>query len=369
MSKIPFVDLRLQHSALKQEIDKVLNEVLSEGWFVLGRRLEAFEKEFSNYCECKYGVGVGSGTEALHFALRACGVGAGDEVITVSHSFVATALAISYTGAKIVFVDIDPDTYNIDVSRIEKAITRKTKAIIPVHIYGNPARMEEILAIAKRYKLRVIEDACQAHGATYAGKKVGSFGDAAAFSFYPAKNLGACGDGGCITTSDPGIYENICLFRNYGQKKKYFHSLKGYNSRLDEIQAAILRIKLTQLDRWNKKRRKIAKWYKEGLEGMEIILPSEYELGKSVHHLYVVRVKDRTGLQQRLYEKGIATAIHYPVPIHLQNIYRDNDVRHHLPVTESISKEILSLPMYPELSRSQVQEVIGIIKEYLKERR
>lgn len=363
---IPFVDLKCQYDSIKDEINIKINEVLQNTHFILGENVEAFEKEFANYCGVKYGVGVASGSDALALSLKAFRISKGDEVITVPNTFIATVDAISRNGAKPVFVNVDPETYNIDVNKIEEKITDNTKAIIPVHLYGQPVDMVQIVKIAREYDLRIIEDACQAHGAEYKGKKVGSLGDIGCFSFYPSKNLGTYGDGGMVVTNDGKIAEEIKMLRNYGQSKKYYHDCIGYNSRLDEIQAAILRVKLKYLDGWNDKRRKHAKLYNELLENVSgIETPIEKDYVKHVYHLYVIRCKDRDELQQYLSSKGVSTGIHYPIPVHLQKAYEHLEYKHgNFPITEKFSKEILSLPMFPELTENEIEVVVGLIKSH-----
>jgi len=294
-------------------------------------------------------------------AVKALGIGRGDEVVTVSHTFISTVDAVARNGAKPVFVDIDPETYTIDVNQVEKKITEKTKAIIPVHLYGHPADMDPIMEIAEKYGLYVIEDACQAHGAEYKGRKVGSIGHVGCFSFYPVKNLGAYGDAGMVVTNDKELATKLKMLRNYGSPKKYYHDLVGVNSRLDEIQAAVLRVKLKYLDKWNERRRKIAKLYNELLEDTEIITPIEKEWVKHVYHLYVIRHRERDELQRHLLKNEIKTQIHYPVPVHLQKAYLGIRVR--LPVTERISQEILSLPMFPYLTDTEIEKIVMVIKK------
>ena len=361
--EIPFVDLKRQYDLIKEEINIKINEVLQNTHFILGENVEIFEKEFANYCGVKYCVGVASGSDALTLCLKALGIGEGDEVITVPNTFIATVDAISRNGAKPVFVDIDTETYNMDVTKIEEEITDKTKAIIPVHLYGQPADMDAIIKIAKKYDLKIIEDACQAHGAEYKGKRVGSLGDAGCFSFYPAKNLGAYGDGGMVVTNNEELAEKIRMLRNYGQSKKYYHDFMGYNSRLDEIQAAVLRVKLRYLDEWNDKRREHAKLYDELLENASgIETPTEKDYVKHVYHLYVMRCKNRDDLQHYLSSKGISTGIHYPIPVHLQMAYKHLEYKQgDFPITEKYSKEILSLPMFPELTDEEIEAVVGLI--------
>ena len=360
--KIQFVDLRQDYQEIKEEINQAIQRVLESGWFILGKELEAFEKEFAKYIGVKHVIGVNSGSDALYLSVKALGIGKGDEVITVSHTFISTVDAITRNGAKPVFVDIDPETYTMDVSQIEKKITERTKAIIPVHLYGHPADMDPIMEIAEEYGLYIIEDASQAHGAEYKGRKVGSIGHVACFSFYPTKNLGAYGDGGAIVTNDDELAENLRMLRNYGSSKKYYHDFVGVNSRLDEIQAAVLRVKLGHLDEWNEKRRKIAKLYNELLEDSDVITPIEKEWAKHVYHLYVIRHRERDKLHQYLLKNGIKTQIHYPVPVHLQKAYLDLGIRAKLPVTERISREILSLPMFPYLTDAEIEKIAMVVK-------
>ena len=362
---VPFIDLKREYAEISEEIAQALKKVLESGWFILGEEVEKFEEDFSKYIGTKYGVGVNSGSDALFLALKALGISKGDEVITVSHTFISTVDAIVRNGAKPVFVDIDSDTYCIDVTKIEERITNKTKAILPVHLYGHPADMEPIMEIAQRHNLHVIEDACQAHSAEYKGKKVGSIGDVGCFSFYPIKNLGAYGDGGIAVTDNGELAEKVRMLRNYGQVQKYYHDFVGVNSRLDEIQAAILRVKLRHLDEWNERRKKVAKLYNELLKDSKIVKPFEKDYAKHVYHLYVIRCKERSKVQQHLLENGIQTQIHYPVPVHKQKAYLDLGFDTHLPVTETICNEILSLPMYPWLSNEEVLVVGGEIKKCL----
>lgn len=358
---IPFIDLKREYAEIEEEITQAIQRVLKSGWFILGEAVEKFEEEFSKYIGAKYGIGVNSGSDALFLALKALGIGNGDEVITVSHTFISTVDAIVRNGAIPVFVDIDPYTYCIDVTKIEERITNRTKAILPVHLYGHPAEMKLIMEIAKKYNLFVIEDACQAHGAEYKGKKVGSIGDIGCFSFYPVKNLGAYGDGGMILTNNEMLAEKLKMFRNYGQSQKYYHDFVGINSRLDEIQAVVLRVKLKHLDEWNERRRKIAKLYDECLEDSEVVTPVEKEYAKHVYHLYVIRYKNRDMLQQQLLKNGIQTQIHYPIPIHKQKAYLDLDDAQ-LPITEKICEEILSLPIYLELKNEETKYIADAVK-------
>ena len=364
---IPLVDLKTQYLSLKPKIDQAIQRVIDNTDFILGKEVELFEKEFASFSEAKYGVGVASGTDALHLSLLALGIGSGDEVITAANTFVATVLAISYTGAKPVLVDINPDNYNLDVSLLKKAITKKTKAVIPVHLFGQPADMDPIMEVAREHNLKVIEDACQAHGAEYKGRRLGSIGDIGCSSFYPGKNLGAYGDGGMVLTNDEEIAQKVRMLRNYGSRIKYYHEFKGFNSRLDTIQAAILRVKLKRLDRWTEKRRKHAKKYNELLRKMEVVTPKEGGYAKHVYHLYVIRVKERDGLLKCLKSKGIFAGIHYPIPIHLLGAYQDLGYkRGDFPVTEQITKEIISLPMYPELKENGIKYIVDNIKTFYK---
>jgi dTDP-4-amino-4,6-dideoxygalactose transaminase len=362
---IPIFDLKDQYKAMKDEINEAVARVLESGWFILGKEVEAFEKEFASYCGLSHGIGVGSGTEALHLALLACGVGLGDEVITVPHTAVATAAAIELTGARPVFVDIDPASYTINPDQLESRITPRTRVVVPVHLYGQAADLEPILEIVQRHGLTVVEDCAQAHGTEYRGQRVGSFGRVACFSFYPTKNLGAYGDGGMVVTDDGALAHKVRLLRQYGWEKRYVSSLRGLNSRLDELQAAILRVKLRHLDGWNEARRARAQLYDELLAGSGVATPTEMGYGRHVYHLYVVRCPHRDALKDYLAEHGVGTGIHYPVPIHLQAAYRDLGYRRgDFPVTEACADEILSLPMYPELREDEVKEVVRLVKGY-----
>ncbi len=363
--KIPLVDLKAQYDSIKNEIHVAIFHTLETSQFILGEGVEGFEKDFAQYCEARFAVGTSSGTSALHLALLAMSVGAGDEVITVSQTFIATAEAISLTGARPVFIDIDEKTYCMDPSKIEKAITKKTKVILPVHLYGHPADMDPILAIAKKHRLLVLEDACQAHGALYKAKRVGGLGHAACFSFYPGKNLGAYGEGGAVVTSDAEIATKIKKLRNHGGLKKYEHEILGMNARLEGIQGAILRAKLPFLDRWNELRRQNAERYQGLLKELNMVLPREASYAKSVFHVYVIRVQERDRLNAYLNENGISSVIHYPVPNHLLKFYRELGYREgSLPVTEKVSKEVLSLPLYPELTEEQMQYVADTIHSF-----
>jgi dTDP-4-amino-4,6-dideoxygalactose transaminase len=363
---IPLIDLTRQHRALREEITAAIQGVLDRGDFILGQDVHKLEEEFAAYCGTKYAVGVDSGLAALELSLRALGIGAGDEVIVPAHTFTASAAAITFAGAQPVFVDVDPETLCIDVEKIETAITARTKAILPVHLYGLPADMDSIFAIAEKHNLMVVEDACQAHGALYKGKRTGNLGHAAGFSFYPTKNLGACGDGGILTTNDENVAEAAKAMRNCGQKSKNVHELPPFNHRLDSIQAAILRVKLRYLDQWIDSRRKLAALYNKLLAGSNVIRPAEPADYKHVYHLYVIRSENRDMLQAKLKERGIGTAIHYPNPVHLQPFYaKETDRRGQFPVAERGCNEILSLPLYPELTEEQVETVASEITALL----
>jgi dTDP-4-amino-4,6-dideoxygalactose transaminase len=358
---------RASYHACKKEIDEAITRVMESGRYILGQEVAAFEQEFSAYIGVQYGIGVGSGTEALQVALQACGVKPGDEVITVSHTAVATVAAIQLCGARPVLVDIDPHTFVIDANQIERAVTSRTKVIIPVHLYGNVSDMKSIQSIADRHGLRIVEDCAQSHGATYGGRKSGAWGNLAAFSFYPTKNLGALGDAGMVVTNDPEMSDRVRLLREYGWRQRYVSEIPGLNSRLDELQAAILRVKLKHLDQWNEERRKKANIYTERLAPLGIICPSEGLGVKHVYHLYVIRTRERDALQGFLKKKGIETLIHYPVPIHLQKAYEDLGLRKgELPLTEQCSLEILSLPLFPELKDCDIEEVVESIRSFFK---
>lgn len=354
---IPVVDLRAEYLAVKAEIDAALQRVLESGWYILGKEVPAFESEFAAWCGVSGAVGVGNGTDALHIALRACGVGPGDEVITVAHTAVATAAAIGLTGATPVFVDIDPATYTLDPAQLAAAITPRTKAVIPVHLYGHPADLGGILPIARSAGLRVIEDCAQAHGAEWQGRRVGGFGDLACFSFYPTKNLGALGDGGAVAGNDPALLDRVRLLREYGwpPHSRYVSEIEGMNSRLDEMQAAILRVKLAHLDAWNEHRRTLAAVYAAHLPDW-VVKPEEQPGCRHVYHLYVIRSTDRDSLREKLRTAGVATGIHYPVPVHQQAAYRHLSPVS-LPVTEEAAAEILSLPMHSTLTVAQIEQV------------
>ena len=362
--KIPFGNLKRQYEQLREQIDTATQEVYESGWFILGQQVQHFEANFAQYCGAKYAVGVGSGTEALHLALIACGVQPGDEVITVANTCVPTLSAVSFAGAVPVFVDIDEKTFTINPALIEERITPKTKAILPVHLYGQCADMDAILEIARQYGLAVVEDCAQAHGSQYKSRMAGTMGDAGAFSFYPSKNLGAFGDGGLVLTNDENLAQTVVKLRNYGQEKRYHHSIKGFNSRLDELQAAILKAKLPYLDAWNQRRREIARRYQEAFSEVGICCPLEAGDRFHAYHLYVLRVPQRDRFQQLLEENAIATIIHYPIPVHLQASYSECRVQgKYLPLTEQLAGEIVSLPLYPELTDEEVDYIIKIVLE------
>ena len=360
MKKVPFLDLGQLHQPIRQSLDDAYHRVMDSGWFIMGPELEAFEAEFARYSEVKHCIGVGNGLEALHLLLRAYGIGAGDEVIVPSNTFIATWLAVTQCGATPVPVEPDVATHNIDPARISAAITSRTRAIMPVHLYGQPANMDEINAIATQHGLIVIEDAAQAQGACYKGRRVGSLGHAAATSFYPGKNLGALGDGGAVLTNDDAIADKVKQLRNYGSKIKYQHDLAGYNSRLDELQAAFLRTKLTVLDEWNARRREIAQQYTTLLANADIKLPFVPEYAEPVWHLYVIRSKQRDALKAHLEQHGISTVIHYPIPPHRQACYSDFQACD-LPIADKLASEVLSLPMSPAMSAEDVERVADAI--------
>ncbi|HTL72214.1 MAG TPA: DegT/DnrJ/EryC1/StrS family aminotransferase [bacterium] len=365
---VPFLDFVGPYAELKVELDAAYFRFMRSAWYVLGREVEAFEQEFATYCGVKHCVGVGNGLDALHLILRAYGIGAGDEVIVPSNTYIATWLAVSYSGAVPVPVESDPQTFNLDPDRIEAAITRRTKAIIPVHLYGQPADMDPINGIARKHGLKVIEDNAQAQGARYKGRRTGSLGDAAGTSFYPGKNLGAFGDGGAITTNDAALDDRVRTLRNYGSKKKYYNEVKGFNSRLDELQAAFLRVKLKKLDEWNDRRRRLTALYLTELGGAEnLTLPFVPEWAEPAWHLFVVRHPKRDALQQKLAAAGIGTLIHYPVPPHLSGAYAaDKRLRGHLPIAEALSHTVLSLPMGPHLTVEQAELVIGEVHDAIE---
>jgi dTDP-4-amino-4,6-dideoxygalactose transaminase len=358
---IPLVDLKAQYQTIKTEIDTAIHDVLDNTAFILGKHVKDFEKNFAEFCQTKHAIGVSNGTTALKLALAACGIGAGDEVITTPHTFAATIEAIITCGAKPVFGEIFEKTYNLAYENIEPLITEKTKAILPVHLYGKMCDMEHIMEIAKKHNLKVIEDCAQAHGAEWNGKRAGSYGDAAAFSFYPGKNLGAYGDAGAVVTNNDKIAEKVMLMRNHGRKSKYEHSHFGTNERIDALQCAILNVKMKHIEYWTEKRRENAKIYDELLAGKDVIIPYNGEpISKHVYHLYVIRTKNRNEILAKLNEKGIGAGIHYPIPLHLQPAYSDLGYKEgNFPITERVSKEIISLPMYPELTKEQIEQIVN----------
>jgi len=362
--KVPFLDLKAHHAPLREQLDAAIGEVIDAGAFAGGPFVAKFEKEFAGYCGAAHAAGVGNGTDALWFALLALGVGPKDEVITVPSTFMATAEAISYCGARPVFVDIEEAAYNLDAGLLEKAITPRTKAILPVHLFGQCADMDPILEIAGRHGIPVIEDACQAHGATYKGRKAGTMGLAGCFSFYPGKNLGALGEAGAAVTNDAELAGKIQGLRDHGQARKYYHSHIGWNGRMDGIQAAVLSVKLKQLDVWNLRRRSHALLYDQLLgDTEEVIIPAQGRFNQSVYHIYAVRVKDRDQVLQSMAEKGISCGIHYPIPVHLQEAYRFlGRGKGSYPVAERCAGEFLSLPMFPELTKEQIHAVAEELK-------
>jgi dTDP-4-amino-4,6-dideoxygalactose transaminase len=363
--QVPFVDLRAEYDVIESEVIGAISGLLRKTDFILGKETRLLEQEFALFCGAKHAVGVDSGFSALEMILRAYGIGAGDEVIIPANTFIATALAISAVGATPVLVDHDPVTYNIDVSAIEGSITRRTAAIMPVHLYGQPADMDEINKIAEKHGLLVIEDSCQSHGALYHGKRAGALGHAAAFSFYPAKNLGAYGDGGIVVTSDSKVAQYIEMDRNYGQREKFHHVIQGHNHRLDTLQAAVLRIKLRRLERQNAARRVNAQLYREFLANADVVLPEVAPGVEPVWHLFVIRIERRDELRKFLDSRGIASGIHYPIPIHLHEAYSNLGYRRgDFPVSEGFAEQILSLPMYPDLRREMIEYVAEAVTEF-----
>lgn len=360
--KIPFSTVEMMHNEIEAEMLEKFQEVYENHWFIQGKEVDKFEEEFAAYCGTKYCVGCGNGLDALYLILRAYGIGKGDEVIVPSNTYIATALAVSYTGAMPVFVEPRLESYNINPEEIEQKITGKTKAIIAVHLYGQPAEMEEIIKLARKYQLKVIEDSAQAHGAVYQGKRTGSLGDAAGFSFYPGKNLGALGDGGAVVTDDQELADKVRALGNYGSDYKYHHIYQGNNSRLDEVQAGLLRVKLKELERWNKERVRIAQRYLTEITNPDIILPVTGKDSTHVYHIFAVRCKARDALEKYLQEKGIGTNKHYPIPIHLQGAYSELHIPEGaLPLAEEISKTQLSLPMYYGMTEEQISYVIDAL--------
>jgi dTDP-4-amino-4,6-dideoxygalactose transaminase len=362
--KVPYVDLRAQYRSIKPEIDEAVARVLDSCQFVLGPEVAEFEKDFASYCGSSECIALNSGTSALHLALLAAGVGPGDEVITVPFTFVASVATILYAGAKPVLVDIEPRTFNMNPDALQAAISPRTKAIVPVHLYGHPADMDPILEVARKHNLVVIEDAAQAHGATYKGRSAGSVGDIACFSFYPTKNLGAYGEGGAVTTSNPEYARTIRMLRDWGQDRKYHHLLHGYNYRMEGFQGAILRVKLRHLERWIERRRAIVKTYNEQLAGLDVVRPAEMPWARHVYHLYTLRSDNRDALQADLLNEGIQTGVHYSTPAHLQPAYAHLGYGpNSFPESKKAAREVLSLPLYPELTESQVQTVLDALTE------
>jgi dTDP-4-amino-4,6-dideoxygalactose transaminase len=361
--RIPLVELAGQYRMLRDEILPAMDGVMSQAQFILGDEVTRFEEEFAAFCGARHCVGVASGLDALMLALRAVGVGPGDEVITAANTFIASALAITHAGATPVLVDVRNDDFNLDPQAVERAITPRTKAILPVHLYGQPARMDEIMDIARRHGLRVVEDACQAHGARYGAARAGAIGDAGCFSFYPGKNLGGYGDGGAVVTNDPQVAERLRLDRNYGSRVKYVHESDGYNSRLDTLQAAVLRIKLRRLEEWNERRRTLAALYRELLADADVLLPAEMRGVEHVWHLFVIRHPERDRLLADLHARGIGAGVHYPIPIHQQAPYAGvRTVPEGAPLSTLLAGQILSLPLYPEMTEAQVAEVAHAVR-------
>ena len=364
--QIPLVDLRAQYQTIRHEVMASFEDVLEHMQLFLGPQCQAFEQEFAAYCGCQYGVGLSNGTDALALALRACGIGPGDEVITVANTFIATVEAIALVGATPVFVDIDPETYTFDWRQLDALLTSRTRALLPVHLYGHPVDMQPIMDFAKAHGLRVIEDASQAHGATYQGQRVGSFGDIGCFSLYYSKNLGAYGEAGICTTNDPMLAEQLRILRDHGSRVRYQHEILGVNARMDELQAAVLRVKLRYLDAWNAARQANARAYTKQLQDIVEAVPVCRSWGTHVYYVYVVQVPDRDHFRNVLEQEGVATGIHYPTPIHLQPAcVHYGYERGSLPVTETVSQRIVSLPMYPELTAEQIQVVVNAIKKSL----
>lgn len=360
---IPFLDLKAPHQELQAELDAVWVRVRDSGWYILGPEVEAFEQEYAAYCGARHCVGVANGLDALHLALRALGVGAGDEVIVPSNTYIATWLAVSQCGATPVPVEPDPATHNIDPARIEAAITPRTKVILPVHLYGQPADLDPILAIARKHGLRVLEDAAQAHGARYKGQRIGAHGDAVAWSFYPGKNLGALGDAGAVTTNDEAVADRLRVLRNYGSRVKYVNEVQGWNSRLDPLQAAILRVKLAHLDAWNARRAEVAALYLRELADCGVGLPQVPDWAQPVWHLFVIRHPQRDALQQRLAQAGIGTLIHYPIPPHRQQAYAGQAwPAQAFPIANQLAAEVLSLPIGPHLPMAQAAQVAAAVR-------
>jgi dTDP-4-amino-4,6-dideoxygalactose transaminase len=364
MEKIQLVDLTAQYQAIQEEVNSSIRRVIEEGAFILGKYVKEFEEAFTRFCRARYAVGVANGTDALTLTLKAMGVRAGHEVITAPNSAAPTAEAIGLAGAKVVFADIDPETYNLDPEKVKKAITSRTRAIMPVHLYGQPADMDAFREIARDYGLRLIEDAAQAHGAEYKGQRAGTLAEAACFSFYPSKNLGAYGDGGAVVTNDPLIAERVYMLRDHGRKEKYLHEIEGHNSRLDALQAAVLSVKLKYLEGWNESRREKARLYDELLSPIQgLTIPRVLPGVKHVYHVYVIKVVDRDGLRKKLKEMGIQTGIHYPLPLHLQPAFAHLGLPSgSFPRAEEATAKVLSLPLYPEMRTEQVETVVEAIR-------
>ena len=362
---VPFLDLHAACAELRPEIDPAIARVLDSGWYILGPEVEAFEAEFAGYCQADHAIGLANGLDALHLALRAMDVGPGDEVIVPSNTYIATWLAVSQCGAVPVPVEPDPATHNIDPARIEAAITPRTRVILPVHLYGQPADLDPILAIARKHGLRVLEDGAQAHGARYKGRRIGGHGDAVAWSFYPGKNLGALGDGGAVTTNDAQIADRLRVLRNYGSRVKYVNEVAGYNSRLDPLQAAVLRVKLAHLDDWNARRTALAQVYLDGLRDTGLVLPHVPDWAQPAWHLFVVRHRQRDDLQRALTEAGIGSLIHYPIPPHKQQAYAEAGYpADAFPLASRLAEEVLSLPMGPQMGVGEVEEVVACIRNF-----
>jgi dTDP-4-amino-4,6-dideoxygalactose transaminase len=364
--KIPFLDMKAPYIELRTELDEAYRRTMESGQYILGDEVDGFEAEFAKYCGARHCIGVGNGLEALHLILRACGIGPGDEVIVPANTYIATWLAVSYAGATLVPVEPSNETFNLDPGLVEQKITPKTRAILPVHLYGQTVEMQPVLEIARRHSLRVIEDAAQAHGAAYEGRRVGNLGDAAGWSFYPTKNLGAMGDAGAVTTNDDGLADKIRLLRNYGSRTKYFNEMKGFNSRLASLQAAMLRVKLQHLDEWNDRRRSLAQTYRRELNGVSgLELPHVPRGSDSVWHVFVVRHPQRNALQEQLKQMEVGTLIHYPVPPHLSDAYTEMGFKKgDFPRTERMADSVLSLPMGPHVSPAQAQAVIEAIRQF-----
>lgn len=362
---VKFADFLRQYEFIKQDINNAIQGVLDSGWYIMGNELDRFEHEFAGYIGSKYAVGCASGTEAIALALMAIGVGNGDEVLTVPNTAVPTATGISMTGAVPTFVDIDPKTLMMDIKLVEQRISEKTKAIIPVHLFGSSVDLGPLIEIASTYNIPIIEDCAQSCGTEYGGRKTGSIGCCGTFSFYPSKNLGCYGDGGAVTTNDEVLYEKLKMLRNYGQVRRYHHASPGINSRLDEIQAAILRVKLTKLDEWNRRRNHIAEMYRECLQNLPVIIPSLLKENKHSYHLYVILVEEREKFVQYLQSEGIQTLIHYPIPVHMQEVYKClGNQKGDFPIAERVAEQIVSLPMWPELTDEEINYVCKKISAF-----